>query len=88
MADSAAQRFMGGFELKKKAQAFIDNAKDSAVAQRLAVENAELNAKVDAQGILITRLSAQVEALMQKADAPSAQLGEPKRRGRPPSATT
>ena len=76
MSDGAAQRFMGGHELKRKAETFLKLAKDTAEAQRLAVKNAELQARLKSQDDQIRNLSAKVEILIQqKADdaAPSAQ---------------
>ena len=76
MSDGNAQRFMGGFELKRKAETFLKLAKDTAEAQRLSVANAELESRLKAMEDLNRNLSAKVEILLQqKADdaAPSAQ---------------
>ncbi len=75
MSDLAAQRFMGGNELKRKAAAFLAVAKDSAVAQRLAVANAELEERLARQQKQIDEQAAQIAILMQKTPewaAPSA----------------
>jgi hypothetical protein len=42
LSDASLQKFMGGFELKRKAVAFLAVAKDTAEAQKFATENAEL----------------------------------------------
>lgn len=64
LADAFAGRFMGGHDLKRKAAAFLAVAKDTAEAQRLATENAELKGNVTNLQGDVSRLSAQVEALM------------------------
>jgi hypothetical protein len=73
MSDLAAGRFMGGNELKRKAETFLKVSKDTAEAQRLVTANAELQDRLDAQSKQITELAAQVAILSQKAgEAPSA----------------
>ena len=67
MSDAATQRFMGGQELKRKAETFLKVSKDTAEAQRLVTENAELNGRLAAQDKQITELAAQVALLMQPA---------------------
>jgi hypothetical protein len=69
MADGNAQRFMGGNELRRKAQTFLKLAKDTAEGQRLATENAELNARLTAQDEMLRKMAAQIEALTPKAKA-------------------
>lgn len=63
MSDLAAQRFMGGNDIKRKAAAFLAVAKDSATAQRLATENAELNDRLARQDAQIAQLVQQVAVL-------------------------
>lgn len=77
MNDLTAQRFMGGNDIKRKAAAFLAVAKDSAAAQRLATENAELNERLARQDAQIAQMAQQIAALAQKttpewAAAPSA----------------
>jgi hypothetical protein len=45
-SDSQLQRLMGGFELRVKAKAFLDSAKDSALVQKQAAENERLNQRI------------------------------------------
>lgn len=91
MPDTAAQRFMGGHELRRKATAFLAQAKDSAEAQRLATQNAEQRERLTRQDEQINRLSAQVEALMQKAEIPASSApvltGKGQQRERTPAGT-
>jgi len=75
MSDLAAQRFLGGNELKRKATVFLAMAKDTAVAQRLATANAELEERLATQQKQIDSQAAQIAILMQKTGsdpAPSA----------------
>lgn len=64
MSDTNAQKFMGGQEIRRRAQAFLAMAKDTAEAQRLAVANEELNARLKAQDEMIRKMAAQIEGLM------------------------
>jgi hypothetical protein len=83
MSDAAAQRFMGGHELRRKAQAFLATAKDSAEAQRLVTANAELTERLATQDRQIQELAAQVAILSQNADrAPSATTMKDRGHGR------
>jgi uncharacterized coiled-coil protein SlyX len=86
LSDALIGKFMGGGAMRLKAQAFLAAAKDTAEAQRLATENAELNGRLAKQDEDIRRLSAQVEALMTKAAAPSSAEAEAQRER--PSAVT
>lgn len=46
--DQLAQRFMGAFELRRKAQAFLEAAKGEAATSKLAAELSERDAKIAA----------------------------------------
>lgn len=72
LSDGQTQKIMGGVSLRERAKAFLVLAKDTAAAQRIAAQNAELRSEIDA-------LKAQIAALGKTADTP-------KRRGRPPKA--
>lgn len=63
MTDVNAQKFMGGHELRRRAQTFLAVAKDTAEAQRLATVNAELEARLTAQDEMLRKMGAQIEAL-------------------------
>jgi hypothetical protein len=67
LSDINAQKFMGGNELRRRAQTFLAVAKDTAEAQRLAVANEELEARLKAQDAMLVKMSAQIEALQGKA---------------------
>ena len=66
MTDTNAQKFMGGHELRRRAQTFLALAKDTAEVQRLAVANDELNARLLAQDEMLRTMSAKLEALMEQ----------------------
>jgi len=66
MSDSNAQRFMGGHELRRKADTFLKLAKDTAEAQRLVTVNAELEGRLASQDVLISQLNARLEAMEEK----------------------
>ena len=66
LSDAMIGKFMGGGAMRLKAQTFLATAKDTAEAQRLATENAELNGRLAKQEEDIARLSAQIEVLMAK----------------------
>jgi len=66
MADTQAQRFMGGHELRRKAIAFLAVSKNTAEAQRLATANAELEQRLGAKDEIIADLSKRLEALEAK----------------------
>jgi hypothetical protein len=74
MSDASAQKFMGGFELRRKAEVFLKVSKDTAEAQRLATENTELKGMLAALQEGQARLMAQIDILQnaRTADAPSA----------------
>lgn len=69
MADTFAMRFMGGMELRRRAQAYLALAKDTALAQKLVVQNDELQARLAAQDQFILKMAARLEVLetMQRA---------------------
>jgi hypothetical protein len=69
MSDSNAQRFLGGQELRRKADAFLRVSKDTAEAQRLATANAELTERLASQDVLIGQLSERLEAMEKKRKA-------------------
>lgn len=66
MADTQAQRFMGGHEMRRKAVAFLASAKNTAEAQRLATANAELEQRLGAKDEIIADLARRLEALEAK----------------------
>jgi hypothetical protein len=66
IADTQAQRFMGGHEMRRKAVAFLASAKNTAEAQRLATANAELEQRLDAKDEIIRQMGARLEALEAK----------------------
>jgi len=63
MSDAAAMKFMGGMELRRKAETFLKVAKDSGEAQRLATLNDELTARLAAQDEFIRKMAARLEVL-------------------------
>lgn len=65
MSDAHAGKFMGGNELRRRAETFLKVAKDTAEAQRLATLNDELNARLLAQDEMLKKMAAQIEALSQ-----------------------
>jgi hypothetical protein len=78
LSDALIGKFMGGGAMRLKAQTFLATAKDTAEAQRLATENAELNGRLAKQDEDIARLSAQVQVLMaQKSETGEAQRERP-----------
>jgi hypothetical protein len=74
MSDSAAQKFMGGYELRRKAEVFLKLAKDTGEAQRIAAENDELKSMLAALKEGQVRLMAQIDILQnaRNNEAPSA----------------
>lgn len=66
IGDAQVQKFMGGSEMRRKAQTFLKVSADTAEAQRLATANAELNERLAKQDDDIKRLSAQIEVLLAK----------------------
>jgi len=63
MSDTNASRFMGGYELRRKADTFLKVSKDTAEAQRLATLNDELQARLVAQDEVIRQMAARLEAV-------------------------
>jgi hypothetical protein len=63
LSDASLQKFMGGFELKRKAVAFLAVAKDTAEAQKFATENAELKETLAELRETLKLQGAQIEAL-------------------------
>jgi hypothetical protein len=66
MSDANVTRFMGGYELRRKAETFLKVAKDTGEAQRLATLNAELESRLVAQDGVIRDLSSRLQALETK----------------------
>lgn len=66
MTDTNAQKFMGGHELRRKAEVFLKVSKDTAEAQRLATLNEELNTRLLAQDDMLRKMGAQLEMLMEQ----------------------
>jgi hypothetical protein len=66
LADVYGSRIMGFNDLKRKAEAFLANAKDAAFAEKLSTENSALKAMIDAQAEEIKKLSAKFEASQTK----------------------
>lgn len=69
ISDTSALKFMGGMELRKRADAFLKVSKDTAEAQRLAVANEELEQRLASQDAIIRDLAAQVKALRPSKEA-------------------
>jgi hypothetical protein len=63
MSDTNAQRFMGGHELRRKANTFLKVSKDTAEAQRLVTENAELKERIGKQEDTLKQLAVRLEAM-------------------------
>jgi len=63
MSDSHAAKFMGGHEIRRRADVFIKLAKDTAEAQRVAVLNDELTTRLAAQDEQLRQMAAKLEAL-------------------------
>jgi hypothetical protein len=62
ISDTAKQAFgMGALEWSRKAQAFLDSAGNSAVAEKYAVENESLKRQMADMQTELARLSASVE---------------------------
>jgi len=77
MNDAAAQKFMGGYELRRKAETFLKVAKDTGEAQRLATENDELKGMLAALKEGQARLMAQIDILQNaRNESPSAVVSE------------
>jgi len=66
MSDAHASKFMGGNELRRRADTFLKVAKDTAEAQRLATVNAELEARLLAQDEALRAMGAKLELLMEQ----------------------
>src|SRR6187399_475922 len=58
MSDANVARFMGGYELRRKAETFLKVAKNTAEAQRLVTLNDELTARLAAQDAFIRTMAA------------------------------
>jgi hypothetical protein len=69
MSDANVARFMGGYELRRKAETFLKVAKNTAEAQRLVTLNDELTARLAAQDAFIRTMAARMEVLEEKAKA-------------------
>ena len=63
VADVYGAKIMGINDLKRKAQAYLEQAKDSAFAAKMADENAKLRAELDTQKAEIKRLSDLFESM-------------------------
>ena len=63
VADVYAGKIMGIHDLRRKAEAYLKQAKDSAYALKVTEENAALTRRLDAQSDEIKRLSGIVEAM-------------------------
>ena len=66
MSDANAAKFMGGHELRRRAETFLKVAKDTAEAQRLATLNDELNQRLLAQDEMLRQMGAKLELLMEQ----------------------
>jgi hypothetical protein len=66
---------MGVHELKRKAAAYLEQAKDTAFAQRMTKENQELRDRLAAQEIEIKRLSEMFDAMRAGTPQPKEQDG-------------
>ena len=66
MSDIHAAKFMGGNELRRRAETYLKVAKDTAEAQRLATVNAELEARLLAQDEALRAMGAKLELLMEQ----------------------
>jgi hypothetical protein len=63
LPDQYGQRFPGFFDLRRKAQAHLAQAKDDAFATKVAVENDELRARISQQEATLKVLSDRIEAM-------------------------
>jgi hypothetical protein len=64
LSDSQVQKIgMGGLDLRAKAGAFLEAAKDGSAVQRYAAENERLKGQVEQQNVMLTELAARIEAL-------------------------
>jgi len=66
MSDAHASKFMGGNELRRRAETYLKVAKDTAEAQRLATLNDELNQRLLAQDEMLRQMGAKLDALMEQ----------------------
>lgn len=71
-----------GFPLRDKAKAFLAQARDTAAAQKFAVENEALKSELADAKDEMARLAARLEALENRDEVNPVEA--PKRRGRPP----
>jgi ribosomal protein L10 len=74
VADVYVGKIMGIHELRRKAQVYLEQAKDSALALKMSEENQQLRNQLNANEQELKRLSAIVEA-MQATQPPKAQDG-------------
>jgi hypothetical protein len=72
MSDAHVTRFMGGYELRRKAMTFLKVSKDSAEAQRLATLNDELTQRLIQQDAVLRKMAARLEVLEEKEQARAA----------------
>lgn len=63
LPDQLGQKFMGFFDLRRKAQAYLQQVKDDTYAIRVAEENDDLRRQVAQQTALLEKMSARLEAL-------------------------
>lgn len=70
MSDVNAMKFMGGMELRRRAEVFLKVAKDTAEAQRLAVANDELESRLKAQDEMLRDMAAQIKTLVAQLTPP------------------
>lgn len=66
MADSLSQKFMGHLQLKQRAQAYLDAAKDAAPTLRLQAELEKRDLKIAEQAELMNTLSLKIDELEAK----------------------
>jgi hypothetical protein len=71
LADQFGQRFAGFFDLRRKAQAYLAQAKDDAFAAKVAVENDELKARIAQQEATLKVLSERIESMNSSDKEPS-----------------
>lgn len=82
LPDQFGQRFMGFFELRRKAQAYLSQAKDDAFAAKVAVENDELRAQLKQQQDAINVMSARMAAMEAQPKDTNVHDAAPSRAGR------
>jgi hypothetical protein len=72
VADVYASKIMGFQDLKRKAQTYLENAKDSAAAEKLSLENKKLRDQLNSQAQELGRLSLIVEQMQANQGVPNA----------------